>query len=65
MLVVTRHALEACDPVRRGFSTIATVLDYWIARSIRATTLFCAIFALIGLLAAIFILPEVRGYEAD
>ena len=28
-------------------------------------TLFCAIFPLIGLLAAIFILPEVYGYEAD
>lgn len=28
-------------------------------------TLFCAIFPLIGLLAAIFILPEVYGYEHD
>jgi MFS family permease len=28
-------------------------------------TLFCAIFPLIGLMAAIFILPEVYGYEAD
>jgi MFS family permease len=28
-------------------------------------TLFCAIFPLIGLLAAIFILPEVYGYESD
>ena len=28
-------------------------------------TLFVAIFPLIGLLAAIFILPEVYGYDAD
>jgi hypothetical protein len=28
-------------------------------------TLFCAIFPLMGLLAAIFILPEVYGYEHD
>jgi MFS family permease len=30
-----------------------------------SATLFCAIFPLIGLLAAIFILPEVYGYEGD
>jgi hypothetical protein len=30
-----------------------------------AATLFVAIFPLIGLLAAIFILPEVYGYEHD